>query len=150
MSDLEMITILYNVRRLIGSLWAANKVITITEWFNNPTWFLFCLYVYMGPAIFDFNKRLDLLSVIQLSGWHCIKCFTLNKKIIVWMDMLRKNRFWGGWNVSLATTTSYLVLLVLFQYVQLKMSKEKCNLSINSFPYKYVKRNKKSYDTSLS
>ena len=25
----------------------------------------------MGPVIFDYNKRLILLSVIQLSGGHC-------------------------------------------------------------------------------
>ncbi len=28
----------------------------------------------MGPAIYDYNKRLNLLSVIQLSGGNCIFC----------------------------------------------------------------------------
>jgi hypothetical protein len=29
----------------------------------------------MGPAIFDYNMRLILLSVIRLSGGHCITIF---------------------------------------------------------------------------
>ncbi len=63
-------TLRYSVRRLIGSLWARNKnnrMIQLT--------FVFCLVYIMGPAIFDYNKRLILLSVFQLSSKHCLsKC----------------------------------------------------------------------------
>jgi hypothetical protein len=31
-----------------------------------------CLYI-IGPAIFEYNKRLILLSVAPLSGGHCIE-----------------------------------------------------------------------------
>jgi hypothetical protein len=31
---------------------------------------VYCLSI-RGPAIFDYNKRLILISVIQLSGEHC-------------------------------------------------------------------------------
>ncbi len=48
------------------------KVITITEWFNLPTWFVSCLDI-TGPAISNNNKPVILLSVIQLSNrYWCI------------------------------------------------------------------------------
>ena len=35
---------------------------------------VFCICLgAIGPVIFDYNKRLSLLSVIQLSGKHCNK-----------------------------------------------------------------------------
>ncbi len=46
-------------------------MITITKCFNYPNSFVLCLYI-IGPAIFDYNMRLILLSVIPLSGGHCI------------------------------------------------------------------------------
>ena len=54
----------YSVHRLIGSLWANIKVITITKWFNQQTFFVYCLCI-MGPVIFDIFKRLILFSVIK-------------------------------------------------------------------------------------
>ena len=40
------------------------------------TYFVYCLGI-LEPIIFDYNKRLFLLSVILLSGWQCICFFTL-------------------------------------------------------------------------
>ena len=47
------------------------KVITLTEWSNEPMFFVFCFNT-MGPAITDYNKRLLILFVIQSSGGHGI------------------------------------------------------------------------------
>jgi len=48
-----------------------NRMIQLTD--------LVCVHLrYNGPAIYDYNTRLILLTVIQLSGGHCIKlCPTL-------------------------------------------------------------------------
>ena len=63
------------------------KVITIAEWFDSPTDFVYCLGV-MGPVISDDNKRLILLSVIQLSTvteiWQCW-ALRLIKHLIFWL-----------------------------------------------------------------
>jgi hypothetical protein len=61
---------LQSVRRLTGSLWANIKLITLAELFNQPTCFVYCSNT-MGSAVLDYNKRLILLSVIQLSNGHC-------------------------------------------------------------------------------
>ncbi len=46
-----------------------NHVIRNKSHNNNNKPMCFVLFLYrMGPAIFDYNKRLILLSVIQLSG----------------------------------------------------------------------------------
>ncbi len=57
---------LHSVRRLIGSITLGqrksdnnNRMIQLTEGI-------------MGPALSDYNMWLILLSVIQLSGGHCI------------------------------------------------------------------------------
>ena len=57
----------YSARRLIWSLWANIKEMTLTELSNI---FEYCL-VIMGLVLNDYNKSLILLSVIQLSGWQC-------------------------------------------------------------------------------
>ena len=42
-----------------------NRMIQLTD--------VFCvLFGYNGPVIFDYNERLIMSSVIQLSGGHCI------------------------------------------------------------------------------
>ncbi len=83
-NTIPKINILYSVRRFIESLWTDAKVITITEWFNWLTTFVYGLYI-KEPAVFDYNKRLILLSVIQLSGGPCIEKpqqIELNKRAI--------------------------------------------------------------------
>jgi hypothetical protein len=62
---------LYSVRRLIGSL-LANKKSDNNNRMNQLTNVFCVLFTCNGAAIFDYNKRLILLSVIQLSGGHCI------------------------------------------------------------------------------
>ena len=56
----------YSVRRLIGSIWAKIKVTTITKYVIYPKYFVICL----GISNIWNNKRLILLSVIQLIGEH--------------------------------------------------------------------------------
>jgi len=54
----------------------------------------------MGPAISDYNMRLILLSVIQLSGGHCIR-YLLKHKI-----------YYGGLNLT--STLQVLDTLSIF------------------------------------
>ncbi len=70
----------YSVLRLIESLWVVIKLITITEWFNYPMFFVYISLNTKGPAIFDYIKRMIQLSVIELSGGHCIFRFDTNGK----------------------------------------------------------------------
>ncbi len=49
---------------------------------NNRIIQLIDVFVYiMGPRFFDYNKRLILLLVIQLSGGHCNLLFYRNKTV---------------------------------------------------------------------
>ncbi len=62
--------LLYSVRRLKGSLWTDIRVITITNLVSHSMCLAYCLEI-MGRTIFDNNRWLVILSVIQLCGWQC-------------------------------------------------------------------------------
>ena len=52
-------------RITLGQHNSDNRMIQLTD--------IYCvLFRHIGPVISDYNKRLILLSVIQLSGGHCI------------------------------------------------------------------------------
>ncbi len=51
--------------------------------------FTHCSYI-KGPAIFDYNKNLILLTVIQLSGGHCLSMFTFNIILTSWDNIFIK------------------------------------------------------------
>ena len=65
----DVVNFCYSFRRSIGS-WAYTKVITITEWFIKLLYIVYCRV--MGP---DYNMRLILFSVIQLSSCKGIATF---------------------------------------------------------------------------
>ena len=68
----QWLVLLYSRCRLIGSLWTMEKVIPITEWSH----YLNSLFQWIGAKLWKWDliklPKLILLSVIPLSGAHCI------------------------------------------------------------------------------
>ena len=65
----------YSAHRLIGSLWANIKVIT---WITLSGCF-YVLFMHDGTSVSDYNWRLILFSVIQLSGGQMVECRITSK-----------------------------------------------------------------------
>jgi hypothetical protein len=89
---------------------------------------VYCLYI-IGPAIFDYNKRLILLSVIPLSGGHCISIVRfLRLKVFL-------NRYHYRFMLSTMKIIKYLFLCVIASQIHPKVTKSLiiCGMKFSEF-----------------
>ncbi len=91
---------------------------------------MYCLDI-TGPAIFDYNKRLILLSVVQLSGGHYIlknhcKSSWIGNITILSQNSIELEGFDGSVN---------LLQTIYFAFLGFLLKSPFSNLHFRSFPY---------------